>query len=310
MKLCLKRWLSVLTSLTLSVLCMAVAQLETVQETATYRLVQHAAGETQVPLEPQRIVVLHNVFVEGLLSLGLQPVAAVVREEGFAPQFRGLLSADTVSVGDQNNPNLEAILALEPDLILGQAQLHGELYPHLSAIAPTLLSEEPEEDWRDWLLALGEVLGRPDAAQTALADYDARAAEARQRLAPHAAETVLLLRVRDRDIRVYGGARRAGPVLYADLGLTPHPLVPLSEPHETISLEALPELDADHIFLIVEDAERMSSIRESPLWQSLPAVHSGQVYEVALDPWNRSIGVISFGRIIEDVVAALEGSRR
>jgi iron complex transport system substrate-binding protein len=289
--------------------CIGLATAQSVvvlQETSEYRPIQHAAGETEIPLRPSRIVTLHNVFVEGLLSFGQQPVGTVVRDIGFPPQLLDKLDLTAVqSVGDQNSPSLEAILALQPDLILGQAQIHAELYDQLAAIAPTLLIAEPDDDWRPWLVILATVLGDEAAAQAALDAYDAKAAAAREQLTGHAAETVLLLRVRDRDIRVYGGARRSGPVLYQDLQLTPHPLVPLDENHMTISLEVIPELTADHLFLMVEDEERMSSIEETALWQSLPAVQAGRVYRVELDPWNRSVGVISFGRIIDDVLVSL-----
>jgi iron complex transport system substrate-binding protein len=97
------------------------------ETTESYRLVQHAAGETQVPLHPTRIAALHNVLIESLVSLGVQPIGAVVRDIGFPPQLLELLDLATIQpLGDQNSPNLEAILALQPDLILG-------LYPETSS---------------------------------------------------------------------------------------------------------------------------------------------------------------------------------
>lgn len=111
--------------------------------------------------------------------------------------------------------------------------------------------------------------------------------------------------MREKDIRVYGGARRAGPVLFEDLGLTPHESVALDDDHTEISMENILSLTADHIFLMVEDEAKMSVIESSELWQRLPAVAAGHVYRVNIEPWNQSVGPISFGVVIDAVQSAL-----
>lgn len=280
----------------------AIAQVaEVLTTTDSARIVKDARGEVEVPLEAKRIVSLHNMFSEALVSMGLPPVGAVARASGMPEQLREEMK-DTKPVGEQDAPDFEAILALEPDLILAQADKIGDNYELLSAIAPTILLDEPEGPWREWLHGLGEAIGHAPEADAAIAAYDTRAAEVKAEIAAlRPDETVLLLRVREKDIRVYGGSRRSGPVLYQDLGLTPHPLVPLEVEHETVSNEIIPQLTADHIFLMVEDETKMAGIEETALWQALPAVQAGHVYRVDIGPWNQSTGPISFGRIVEDV---------
>lgn len=284
----------------------SVAQVaQVISSSDTTRLVQHAAGETEIPAAPQRIVTLHNVFAEALTAMGLSPVGSVDRPSGMPSQLLDAL-ADTASVGNHSEPDFELVLGLEPDLILAQHSQQGDNYARLTAIAPTLLLDEPEGEWRDWYHGLGEALGQVAAADAAVAAYDEKAAAARAALAEQrAGETVLLLRVREKDMRVYGGARRSGPVLYTDLGLTPHALVALDEDHTEISFENLPELTADHIFIMVEDEDKMTTIEQSELWQRLPAVQAGHVYKVNIEPWNQSVGPISFSVIVDDVSAAL-----
>lgn len=277
---------------------------EVISANETGRIVLDGRGETEVPLNPQRIVALHNIFSEALVAFGTAPIGAVERPSGLPSQLVDALDG-TQSVGLHNAPDFEAILALEPDLILGQADQMAENYELLSAIAPTLLLDEPDTDWREWYIGLGDALGLEEAAQAAVAAYDDHAAAVRDELAAaRPGETVLLLRVRERDIRVYGGARRSGPVLYTDLALTPHALVPLDENHATVSNEIIPELTADHIFLMIEDEEKMAGIEETALWQALPAVVSGNVYKVNIEPWNQSTGPISFTYIVDDVATA------
>lgn len=284
----------------------AFAQIaEVVSETETGRIVAHAGGETEIPLHPERIVTVHNIFAEALVAFGAAPIGSVERPHGLPGQLAAAL-ADTQSIGQHSAPDFEAVLALAPDLILAQASQHAENYELLSAIAPTVLLDEPDQEWREWYLGLGEALGLGAEATAAIDGYDARAAEVRDLVASvRPDDTVLLLRVRERDIRVYGGARRSGPVLYTDLALNPHPLVPLDDDHTTVSNEIIPELTADHIFLMVEDEDKMAGIEATALWQSLPAVEAGHVHRVNIEPWNQSQGPISFSVIVEDIATHL-----
>ncbi|RDE10545.1 ABC transporter substrate-binding protein [Pelagibacterium lacus] len=291
--------------LTLSAAPVMAQIARTVAVTAEGRVVEHALGETEIPLAPEKIVTLHNVFAEALIVMGLSPIGSVDRPSGLPQQLVDSL-AGTTSVGLHSDPNFEMVLSLDPELILAQESQQGDNYERLSAIAPTLLLNEPDAEWREWYEGLGEALGRSAQVEAAIAAYDDRAAATKAALAEaRGDETVLLLRVREKDIRVYGGARRSGPVLYDDLGLNPHEMVPLDADHTEISPENIPWLLADHIFVMIEDADRMDSIRQSDLWQRLPAVQNGQVYPVDIEPWNQSVGPISFSAIIDDVEAAL-----
>ena len=295
--------------LTLSVTPSMAQIAQTISSTSDGRLVEHAMGQTEIPLAPEKIVTLHNVFAEALVVMGLSPIGSVDRPSGMPTQLLESL-AGTTSVGLHSDPNFELILSLDPDLILAQEAQQSDNYERLSAIAPTLLLNEPDTEWREWYHGLGEALGLVEEVVAALAAYDDRAAATKAVLAEERGdETVLLLRVREKDIHVYGGARRSGPVLFEDLGLTPHEMVPLEDDHTEISAENIPWLTADHIFVMVEDVDRMISIEQSELWQRLPAVQAGQVYPVNIEPWNQSVGPVSFSVIIDDVEAALLADR-
>lgn len=285
------------------------AQFEVVSQEPGGRVVMHAMGRTTAPLLPVRVVTLHNIFAEAMVACGQSPIGTVEHDRGLPPQLVSGL-AQAVSVGQQSTPDFEAILALKPDLILATATEQKQNYALLSAIAPTILVDEPRGDWRGWFAVVGEVLGKQASALAAIQRYDAQAAEAKVRLAAtNAGETVLLLRVREKDIRVYGGRRRSGPVLYKDLGLTPHPLVPMAEDNVSISSEIIPQLTADHIFVMVEDKAKMQGLQGTSLWQGLPAYKNGHIHYVDIQPWNQSTGPISFGQIVKDVADGMAGPR-
>ncbi|MBD2232802.1 ABC transporter substrate-binding protein [Phormidium tenue FACHB-1052] len=93
------------------------------------RLVAHALGNTAVPSQPLRVVVLTNEATDMVLALGLTPVGAVKSWSG-EPYYAYLADAmaEVPVVGDEMQPSLEQIVALKPDLILGSEVRQGQIY--------------------------------------------------------------------------------------------------------------------------------------------------------------------------------------
>ncbi len=90
------------------------------------RPVRHAAGETIVNTEPQRIVVLSGDQLDALCALGLQSrVVAAALPDGSdsQPSYLGTVIHDLHAVGTRSTPDMDAIRAANPDLILGSDAL-------------------------------------------------------------------------------------------------------------------------------------------------------------------------------------------
>lgn len=106
------------------------------------RVVQHAMGETCIPRNPQRIVTLWISTFSSTLALGVKPIAYVwIPGEPFPKHLRD--KVDGVEfVGSLNEPNLEKILLLKPDLILSNTRLQN-IYKPLTEIAPTVVLDYP-----------------------------------------------------------------------------------------------------------------------------------------------------------------------
>lgn len=89
---------------------------------------------------PQRIVSLDELSTELLVSLGIEPVG--VANLASYRRYIGIgndLLESSVALGSAQQPNLEAIARLEPDLIVGVAYLHLPLFERLDGLAPTLI---------------------------------------------------------------------------------------------------------------------------------------------------------------------------
>jgi iron complex transport system substrate-binding protein len=136
------------------------------------RLVKHAMGETRVPLNPKRVVALDTCALDHALALGVKPVGAPHYYLADSPYLKGKVEG----IEDIGSPtNLEKVLALKPDVILGVPYDNKEIYNLTSKIAPTVLADfDGGKEWREALLLFGEALGKLDAAKQVLADYYAR----------------------------------------------------------------------------------------------------------------------------------------
>ena len=102
----------------------------------------------------------------------------------------------------------------------------------------------------------------------------------------------------------------SGDVVYRDLGLDVPELVQRISKGEggiwkSVSLEALSELDADHIFLVNSDTATGSEALKDPVWQSVKAVKNGNVHEYPADSSWLYTGIIANRQIVEDVLESI-----
>lgn len=279
----LPRVLALLVCLTASGSGLAQSpQVEVLQETAEHRVIRHAGDETSVPANPQRVVTLFNHLTEGLLALNRQPVGTVTLEGSFVGYLAPMLEG-TEPVGTIPEPNLEAILALAPDLILGGPS-HTDIYDQLSRIAPTVLVPEDIFTAEQTLVDLGAVLGLEVQARARVAAFEQTIADAKELLEARLGEvSAVYLSARPEGYRISSSGHSSGKLLH-ELGFQTDPLAP-TEGWAMLSLETVPQLSADHIFLSEDDPERARELRESPLFANVPAVQANHVYTVDRDLW-------------------------
>ncbi|MCA0144250.1 ABC transporter substrate-binding protein [Blastococcus sp. LR1] len=181
--------------------------------------VEHAMGSTEIPSRPERVVVLDTGELDSVLSLGVTPVGAVTT--AVSDGFLSYLAEDAEGVevvGTIAEPDLEAIAALEPDLILSNKVRHEDIYEQLAQIAPTVFAEKVGAVWKENLLLDARALGLEDEARSALDDYEADAAALGEDLGDPAGTTVSAMRFVEGTIRVYTAESFIGTVL-ADIGL-------------------------------------------------------------------------------------------
>jgi len=264
------------------------------------RLVKHAKGETEIPTNPQRIVTSH--YLGDFLALGLKPVGT----QGFLTEDY-YLKDEAQGVADIGSPvDRERVLALAPDLIV----LHdAQDYELFKDIAPTVVVPWDDYNQEEQLLQIGMILNKEDEARAWLAAFAEEVADAKKALADRLekGETVAFIWLSNKYIQVYAEQT----VLYSLLGLKqPQQIIKdiAQNPDQfkvLVSLEKLPQYDADHIFLIASNDETTKElsqgIKSSSLWKGLGAVKNNQVYEVEETAWISSDPISLLGQLREAV---------
>jgi len=270
------------------------------------RIVHHAMGDTEVPVNPQRVVVLDGPPLDACFILGVIPVGATTGiQDAPWPEYLGEGTKDIVNVGDIAEPNLEKILALQPDLIISLKIRHEEIYPQLSQIAPTVFSEDTASGWRDSFLIFADALNRNDQVPGIVGAYEDRCAAIAGKLGDHLPETtVSIVRIVGDTLRNYQLGSFSGSVL-EDIGF-PRPASQMDPEASWIELstEQFREVDAAYMFVCFygdQDTADFSALADSPLWNTLDVVKNNRVYYVPDDYWMVAIGYIAAGLMLDDI---------
>jgi iron complex transport system substrate-binding protein len=274
------------------------------------RVVKHAMGETKVPANVKRVVVLDTGELDIVLALGIKPVGAVIpqAESEFPNYLKGKVDG-IERVGTISEPNLETIAALRPDLILTNTLRHEKIYDKLSKIAPTVVGVRPNF-WKDNLKLYAEALGKTPEAQKWITDYNQRLVEFKQKMGDNLGKTkVSIIRSMPDHARIYLGNSFSGGVL-KDAGV-PRPATqdkssedPAQFVFAKVTEEQIPDMDGDVIFALYygrEKGDSLARLFKSPLWSQLNAVKQNKVIEVDDGHWGLGLGPIAANRIVDDL---------
>lgn len=260
-------------------------------EAPATRTVEHAAGTTEVPGDPQRIVTTtdQNALLP-LLELGITPVgsAGLLGADG-STSFRRTEGFDTSAVtftGPYGEPNLEAVAALEPDLVVGY-EFDQEFYDDLSAFAPTVLVQVFDRPLTEALEQFAEVVGAEERAAELREAYEARVAEVQELLGDRLETlSVSVISAGDPGTFYRADVGQAMGTVVDDLGLTLVEEQAADDGNEANSAEQLSGRDADVVLVVDYSGEQAepdpgtAAILDNPLYRRLAAVEADQAHVV------------------------------
>jgi iron complex transport system substrate-binding protein len=285
--------------------------------TQNCRPIKHAMGETCVPINPKRIVVLDAVMLENTLALEQKLVGGPLKYVN--PVVQELIG-DIIDVGAEGGVSLERILTLKPDLILGLAD-SALIYAQLSQMAPTVLVQfDHSGKWKEGFAFVGEVLGKSEQVKQIMAKYSQRLEDLKAQIQfgtdtkNRLSQTqVSVIRLYPDTITLYTKPGFIGTIL-ENIGLSRPPSQNLdlektqaltgSTIQYSISTEVFDKADGDAVFIIVGNWDSkigkvLTSLKTDPLWSTLKAVQQRKVYEVG-DHWVGS-GPIAANAVLDDL---------
>lgn len=265
-----------------------------------------AFGPVTVKAGPQRVVTLDEGALDTTLALGVQPVGSVAARGGNQlPDYLQAHAQNVAIVGATREPNLEAILAQRPDLILAPPGLEKRVYDVLSKMAPTIVpAVSSTGPWKERNSLYVEALGKKAEMAQRLEQVDARIAALRSRIEP--GQSFSIVRWNPQGPLAMSSKLITGQILMA-LGMQPTALADgLGErPHSDIlSLENLGKVDADWMFIATLNQQgeaTLAAARQQPAFTRLGAVRNDRSVVVDGQVWSSGTGVLAAERILDDI---------
>ncbi|MCT1444869.1 siderophore ABC transporter substrate-binding protein [Corynebacterium sanguinis] len=282
-------------------------------------------GVKEVPSPAQRVVALDNRSFELLDTWGIEPVAAA---RALVPvTIPGIGDNDNiVDIGNHREPNLEAIVAAEPDVIVsGQRfQTHDADIEKLVPDA-ILVDFEPRdgEPFDAELIrhteSLGEIFGKQEEAAQLVDDFQNALERAKAAYNPE--QTVMAVNISGGEIGyVAPGVGRTWGPLFDLIGMKPALEVQnATDDHQgdDISVESIAAANPDWMLILDRDAgtrtdegspAALSVIEDSAPLQNATAVKEGQLYVAPADTYTNE-SIITYTEILNDIADQFEAAK-
>ncbi|WP_431799679.1 ABC transporter substrate-binding protein [Halobacillus andaensis] len=281
--------------------------------------VEDATGEKTIEGTPENVVVLEWAYAEELQALGMEPTGvADLDSYGDWVDVGEPLSDEVKDVGTRQEPNLEAISRLEPDLIIGVDYRHEGIAEDLEEIAPTLMfapySEESAENQFDSMLeefnTVAEAVDREDEAEQAVNDMEQTFEEQRARLEEAGKEGMNYVMT-----QAFTAQNTPTLRLFTDNSIVANVMSELGMKNDYESdelevygytettVETLQNYQDSNLFYIVQDEDNIfnEQLAGNPVWEELEFVQDDRLYQMPGSTWTFG-GPLSAEVLAEQVV--------
>ena len=284
-------------------------------------------GTVTVPVNPQSVVALDNRTFATLEAWGVKLAAG---PKAIMPEGLGYKTDDSVQdIGSHNDPNLEVIAAVNPDLVIVGQRFSGR-YDEIKDLVPNAVvinlnfdvSVDAESagdnlvnGFKDFTIALGQIFDKNTEAAQLVSDFDNAIAKAKA--AYDGSETIMTVIVSGGDIRF--AAPRSGRVwgpLYEIFDWTSSlEIDSASADHQgdDISVEAIAQSNPDWLFVLDRDAATSSAdgslpaqdvINNAPALQNITAVTENQIIVAPNDTYTNE-SIQTFTALFEAIANAM-----
>ncbi|MFC7321326.1 ABC transporter substrate-binding protein [Halobacillus campisalis] len=281
--------------------------------------VEDATGEKTIEGTPENVVVLEWSYAEELQALGMEPTGVADLDSYGDWVDVGIPFSDSVEdVGTRQEPNLEAISRLEPDLIIGVDFRHEEIAEDLEEIAPTLMfapySEESAQNQFDAMLeefnTVATAVDKEDEAEQAVSKMEQSFEEQRARLEEAGQEDMnyvisqAFTAQNTPTLRLFTDNSMVANVM-GELGMTNDYESEELEiyGYTETTVETLQNYQDSNFFYIVQDEDNIfdEQLAGNPVWEELDFVKNDRLYQMPGSTWTFG-GPLSAEVLAEQVV--------
>ncbi len=256
-----------------------------------------AKGDVELDKPATKVVSLEWSYTEELLALGVTPVGAAdtatYGDWVTAPEAK--LPGDVTDVGSRQEPSIEKIKALDPDLIVSDVDRLTANFDQLNEIAPVVAfdpTKKPQlETMKTNFTELAEAVGKEDKAEEVLGELDAKVDEVKSTIeaSGNGDNPFALAQGYTAEgapgIRMFTSDSMAASLL-EEAGLkNGWDGKPDSWGMTTVGVEGLTKVDSDARFLYValkSDDPFTGVLKDNAAWKDLSFVKQNKV--AALDP--------------------------
>lgn len=274
--------------------------------------VTHELGETEVPKNPEKVVVFDFGILDTLDQLGVESVAGVA--QGNIPTYLEQYE-DTEkyeNIGTLKEADFEAIHAMDPDLIIISGR-QAEMYNEFSDIAPTIHLGVDTTDYMNSFTTnmetVGEIFGKQAEVEEELAAINEKIEGIKEKTATNDEKGLIVL-ANEGKVSAYGAASRFGiihdvfGVKQADEGIE------ASTHGQSITYEYILDTNPDMMFVVDRnaavgnDASAKDSL-ENELVQKTNAYQNDKIIYLDPDYWYLSGGGL---QSVSEMVNAIESA--
>lgn len=273
--------------------------------------IETANGPVTVPINPKKVVTFDLGAADTIRALGHEDSIVGMPTETL-PAYLADFKDKVETVGNMQEPDLNAIEAMEPDLIIASPRT-AELMPQLEEIAPTILFEVDQKDYwqstKDNIKALASIYGQKasEEADKQLKDLQSQA-DSISKANASSEKKALTMMLNEGNMALFGAKSRFA-FIYEVLGFKPTDTEISDDRHgQEVSFEGVSEIDPDILFVVNRtlaiggDNSSNDSLLDNQLIQETKAAKDGKIVELTSDLWYLSGGGLeSIQLMIDDV---------
>jgi len=294
------------------VACQTPEQSSNTGDTGPTITINHELGETDVPVNPEKIVVFDFGSLDTLDKLGIEVVGV---PQGNIPAYlEKYESSDYENVGSLKEPDFEKISEIDPDLIIISGR-QSTLYDQLSELAPTVYlavdTSRYMESFKENLNMIGKIFDKEAEVAEAYEEIEQSISSLQEKTSTSEEEALILL-VNDDNINAYGPNSRFG-LIHDVFGVKAvDDNIEASTHGQTISFEYVLEQNPDIIYVIdrtaaVDGKSSAQTLVENKLVQNTSAYQNDRIYYLDPDFWYLSGGgLISVSEMVAEINESFE----